>query len=231
MDTERREHGGEGKAELRERLKGLEEWGEEVLKTMRRAHASVECLGQWYDEWRPVEETLDAIAWELQTKLLTSSQSANEEEYLAECGAKWVELLRQGERLYPIWPRQARNEAANALLNALDQSWTAESGSRERREWWTATKNWKKTAVTAIKRNLRIKEGPRRSSWGWEPHEVLDHIVGTGEQETSIETGRIQETRASNEGRKEEETQTGAPQGNKGSDTGARYKCWDRGKT
>ncbi len=110
---------------------------------MRRAHASVECPGKWYDEWRMVEEKLDSITWDLQTKLLTTTQVGKEEEYLEDCGEKWVELLRQGERLYPIWPRQARDEAANALLTALDQSWTAENGSRKRREWWAATKNWK----------------------------------------------------------------------------------------
>ncbi len=46
IDPERRGQGTEGKAETQECLKGLEEWGEEVLKTMRRAHASVECPGK-----------------------------------------------------------------------------------------------------------------------------------------------------------------------------------------
>ena len=126
IDREPSGHGTEDKAGRQERLDRLEEWGEEVLKTMRRAHASVECPGKWYDEWRTVEEKLEAITWELQTKLLTKSQVGIEEEYLEDCGEKWVELLRQGERLYPIWPREARDEAATALLTALDQSWTAE---------------------------------------------------------------------------------------------------------
>ena len=61
---------------------------------------------------------------ELQTKLHTMTQTGREAEYLEDCGQKWVELVRQGERLYPIWPRRARDEAANALLTALGQQKT-----------------------------------------------------------------------------------------------------------
>ncbi len=101
----------------------------------------------------------------------------------------WNSFVRQGERLYPIWPRSAKNEAANTLLTALDLSWTAENGSREQREWWTATKNWKKSAVAAVRRNLRTtREGPRRSSWGGPPNEVLGLIVGTGEKVQEVES-------------------------------------------
>ncbi len=175
---------------------------------------------------------MDAITWELQTKLLTKSQVGIEEEYLEDCGEKWVELLRQGERLFPIWPREARDEAANALLMALDQSWTAENGSRERREWWAATKNWKKKAVSAIKRNLRIKEGPRRSSRGWAPHEVLDDIVGSSETSTMADKGRERDQGVSKEGTKGENPAQDDP----GIDRGGRSlqgmnKCWDRGKS
>jgi hypothetical protein len=228
-----KEPSGHGKEDKQERLDRLEEWGEEVLKVMRRAHASVECPGKWYDEWRTVEEKLDAITWELQAKLLAKSQVGIEEEYLEDCGKKWVELLRQGERLYPIWPREARDEAATALLTALDQSWTAENGSRERREWWAATKNWKKKAVSAIKRNLRIKEGPRRSSRGWAPHEVLDDIVGSSETSSTLaDMGGERDQEVSQQGSK-----GGNPtQDDPGNDRGGRKlqgrnKCWDRGKS
>jgi hypothetical protein len=223
---------GQGLPEL---LKELDEWGTEVLKVMRRAHATVECPGKWYDEWRPVEEKLDAITWELQTKLLTTKQTGREAEYLEDCGKKWVELLRQGERLYPIWPRQARDEAANALLTALDQSWTAENGSRERREWWLATNKWKKTAVAAIKRNLRTTwEAPRKSTEGGAPHEVLDNIVGTGESGVTQVTEVDQESGVSTEEDGEiEQTHLQYTSGGeiRGRDTGGRYKCWDRGKS
>jgi hypothetical protein len=219
--------------ELPERLNELEVWGTEVLKTMRRAHASVECPGKWYDEWRPVEEKLDAITWELQTKLQTTKQTDREEEYLEDCGKKWVELLRQGERLYPIWPRQARDEAANALLTALDQSWTAENGSRERREWWQATKNWKKEAVAAIKRNLRTTmEAPRRSTEGGAPHEVLDSIVGAGEGHAQgLETKKEARVSMEEDGNEQNQLQSISGGEIRGRDGGGRYKCWDRGKS
>ena len=181
-----------------------------------------------------MEEKLDAITWELQTKLHTTKQTGREAEYLEDCGKKWVELLRQGERLYPIWPRQARDEAANALLTALDQSWTAENGSRERREWWQATKNWKKAAVAAIKRNLRTTmEAPRKSTEGGAPHEVLDSIVGTGESGHAQGPETKQEARVSMEEDDIEQTPLQYTSGGerRGRDTGSRYKCWDRGKS
>ena len=240
---------GDEKVEGRELPTWLDEWGTEVLKSMRRAHASVECPGKWYDEWRTVEEALDSITWDLKTKLETTTQVGREVEYLKECGEKWVELLRQGESLYPIWPRHARDAAADSLLTALDLSWTAENGSRERREWWVATKNWKMAAVAAIKRNQRnTREGPRRSSWGGAKHEVLDQVVGTvevnqqgplphpqeeeGEEVKSKPAGGLEQAKQVSWRESEEDgTKTAGPgEGNRGREMEGRNKSWDRGK-
>ena len=94
-----------------------------------------------------------------------------------------------------------------------------------------ATKNWKKKAVSAIKRNLRIKEGPRRSSRGWAPHEVLDDIAGSNETSIMAEAATEREQGVSKDGRRDAiPTQDDPGNERGGRDLQGRKKCWDRGK-